>query len=81
MARIAIEIPEELCQFLEAKVQQGKFANASEYLVSLLNSARDESSVLERALLVGIESGPAEEWNSADWDDMKRRVARRCQGS
>ena len=35
----------------------------------------------QRALLEGLQSGPAEEWTSQEWTDIKQRVIDRHQGS
>lgn len=77
MSTIPVDLPDELCEFIETKVQRGEFASASEYIVALVDSARKKKSEIEAALLEGLTSGPAQEWTSDEWADIKKRVAER----
>jgi antitoxin ParD1/3/4 len=81
MATIPLELPDDLRQFVEAKVQRGQFASANEYIVALVDAARKKRSEIEAALLEGLRSGPAEEWTSEEWAEIKHRVVQRHQGS
>jgi len=77
MSTIPVELPQDLQQFVESKVNQGPFSNASEYIVALVNSAKTGRSEIEAALIEGLESGPAEEWTGQEWDDIRQRVIQR----
>jgi len=77
MSMIPVELPDELQQFVESKVQQGQFASANDYIVAIVNAARSKRSEIEAALIEGLQSGPAEEWTSQGWADIKQRVIRR----
>ncbi|NOY30545.1 MAG: hypothetical protein GXP28_10335 [Planctomycetes bacterium] len=77
MSTIPIELPSDLLDFVEAKVGDGRFASASAYLVALVDAAQKNRSAIETALIEGIESGPAEEWTSQEWQAIRNRVARR----
>lgn len=79
MATISLELPEDLREFVEATVQRGNFANANEYIVALLDAARKKRTDIEAALIEGLESGPAEEWTTQEWEDIKQRVIERHQ--
>jgi len=81
MSTIPLELPDDLRQFVEARVQRGEFASANEYIVALVDAARSKRSEIEAALLEGLQSGPAEEWTSQEWADIKQRVIRRHQES
>lgn len=81
MTTIPVELPDELQEFVEATVQRGRFASANEYIVALIDAARRKRTEIEAALLEGLESGPAEEWTSQEWADIKQRVIERHQGS
>ena len=81
MSSIPLDLPDDLRQFVEAKVQGGQFANASEYIVALVDAARNKRSDIEAALLEGLRSGPAEEWTAKEWSAIKQRVIQRHQGS
>jgi antitoxin ParD1/3/4 len=75
MSTIAVELPEDLRDFVETRVRQGEFASASDYIVALVDAARSKRSELEVALLQGLESGPAEQWSPQEWADMKHRLS------
>ena len=77
MSTIPVDLPDELREFVETKVQRGEFASANDYIVALIDAARKRKSEIEVALLEGLESGPAEEWTSDEWADIKKRVIER----
>lgn len=79
MPAIPVELPDDLQEFVEAKVQRGQFANANEYIVALVDAARRKRTEIEAALIEGLESGPPEEWTRQDWAEMKQRVIERNQ--
>jgi putative addiction module CopG family antidote len=74
---IPVELPDELHEFVQSKVQRGQFASANEYIVALIGAARSKRSDIESALLEGLRSGPAEEWTSQEWAEIKQRVIER----
>jgi antitoxin ParD1/3/4 len=74
MSTVGVDLPDDLREFVEAEVQRGKFSTASEYIIALVNAARNKKSEIEAALLTGLEGGPAEEWMSQEWQDIERRV-------
>ena len=81
MSTVAVELPEDLREFIETKVQRGEFASVSEYIVALVDAARKKKSEIEAALLEGLKSGPAEEWKRQEWVDIQQRViARHSEG-
>ena len=57
MTTIPVELPDELREYIETKVQLGEFANASDYIVALVDSARKKKSEIEAALLEGLDRG------------------------
>jgi antitoxin ParD1/3/4 len=77
MSTIGVDLPQDLLEFVESQVQRGEFGSASEYIVALVDAARNKKSEIETALLVGLESGPAEEWTTEEWAEIKRRVIER----
>ena len=81
MPAIPVELPDDLQEFVEASVQRGRFANANDYIVALVDAARQKRSEIEAALLEGLRSGPAEEWTSEEWTAIRQRVIQRHQGS
>ena len=79
MATIPLELPNELQTFVDARIQTGQFASANEYIVALIGAARRGRSSIEAALVEGLESGPAEEWTSQEWLEIRQRVIQRHQ--
>ena len=80
MATIQVELPQDLQEFIEAKLKRGDFSSASEYIVALVQCARSGRSAIEAALVEGLNSGPAEEWTKEEWASIKQRVVQRHQG-
>lgn len=78
MTSIPVDLPAELREFVQAMVRRGQFASANEYIVALVDAARNKRSEIETALMEGLQSGPAEEWSSQEWADIKQRVIRRA---
>ena len=81
MSSIPIDLPADLQEFVLATVSRGQFASANEYIVALVDAARNKRSEIEAALMEGLQSGPAEEWTSQEWADTKQRVIQRSQES
>lgn len=79
MSSIPVDLPDDLREFVEAKVQRGEFASASDYIVALVEAARRGRAEIEAALLKGIQSGPAEDCSSEEWAELKQRVIERHQ--
>ncbi len=74
MLSIRVNLPQDLQEFVETNVKDGQFANASEYIVALVDVARRKKSDIEIALIEGLESGPPEQWTSQEWQDINRRI-------
>jgi antitoxin ParD1/3/4 len=74
-----ISLPEALREFVEERVTEGSFANASDYVRALIRDdrAKRAQAVLESKLLEGLESGPPVVADDAYWDDLKRDVRAR----
>ncbi len=79
MMTIPLELPNDLHDFINAKIQTGQFASASDYIVALVGAARQSRTSIEAALVEGLESGPAEEWTSREWQEIRQRVIQRHQ--
>ncbi|MEI8372638.1 MAG: hypothetical protein WCJ35_07370 [Planctomycetota bacterium] len=79
MATIPLELPSDLQNFVDAKIQSGQFANTGEYIVALVDAARRSRSLIETTLMKGLESGPAVEWTSQEWLEIRQRVIQRHQ--
>lgn len=44
MTAITVELPDDLREFIETKVQRGEFASVNQYIAALVQSARDTES-------------------------------------
>lgn len=77
MSTIPIELPKDLQDFVEGRVRQGQFSNINEYIVALVDAASKKRSEIETALIEGIKSGPAEEWTTQEWQEIRQRVIER----
>ncbi len=79
MSLLEVDFPADLRCFVEEKVRLGPFANVSEYIVALVDAARKKRTEIEVALIESLESGPAEEWTSQEWQAIRQRVIARNQ--
>lgn len=77
MSRISIELPGDLQAFIDSRVQSGRYADAGEYVVALLQAARSERVEIEAALVEGLNDPPAEEWTGEEFEGLKQRLLRR----
>lgn len=81
MPTIPLELPRDLQTFVDSQVRAGQFRTANDYIVALVDAARQNRSAIDLALLEGLDSGPAEEWTSNEWAEIRERVAERGRGS
>jgi len=74
-----ISLPETLREFVDERVAEGSFANASDYVRALIRDDRVKraQASLEAKLLEGLASGPPIEATDAYWEDLKARVRNR----
>jgi antitoxin ParD1/3/4 len=75
MTTMNISLPAEMKAFVDAQVADRRYGNASEYMRDLIRRdlARER---FRAAILAGLESGPAVEWTSAHFDDLRAEIAR-----
>jgi len=71
-----VSLPEALREYVEERVAEGSFANASDYVRALIREDRQKQAQasLEAKLLEGLKSGPAIEATDAYWEDLKARA-------
>ena len=74
-----VSLPETLREFVDERVAEGSFANASDYVRALIRDDRLKRAQagLEAKLLEGLQSGPAVVADDAYWEDLKARVRKR----
>jgi antitoxin ParD1/3/4 len=79
MTTLNISLPDSMRAYVDQQVAGGGYSTASEYIRQLVreDQKRAAQERLETLLMEGIESGPAKEMTSADWDELRRRVWQR----
>lgn len=79
MTDLHLRLPESLETFLAAEVALGGYENAGDYVLALLQHAKQakQRAELETKLLAGIQSlerGDGREMTTADWDRLHARI-------
>ncbi|WPG41454.1 type II toxin-antitoxin system ParD family antitoxin [Variovorax sp. EBFNA2] len=74
MTTMNISLPDEMKAFVDAQVADRRYGNASEYMRDLIRRdlAREQ---FRAAIFAGLESGPAVEWTSAHFDELRAEIA------
>lgn len=75
-----VSMPPELRRWLEKTAKAESFETTSEFMRHLVRQAREIDRArdqLENALLEAIDSGPAREITTKEWQDMHRDLDRR----
>ena len=69
MTRVAIQLPDELNQFVNKSVQAGDFHNADEFFISVVSMYKDQvEEGLSEADQTKLESLRRGEGSEMDWD-------------
>lgn len=74
MSTIPVELPDHLVSFVDQNAELAGFANAIEYIVALVTAASEKQGEIDKALMAGLASGPAELWTDDEWQAIKSRV-------
>jgi antitoxin ParD1/3/4 len=79
MDTMNISLPDPMKEFVDELVSQGNYSSASEYVRELIREDRKRRAKerLEMLLLEGLESGPATEMTTADWEAIRQEVRQR----
>ena len=79
MTMLNLSLPENLKQFVDAKVNQGGYQTAEEYVCAILQQERKREARerLEALLLEGINSGEPIEVTDQYWEEKRRRLRER----
>jgi len=69
---MSISLPQALKDYIQKRVAEGDFSNASDYIRQLLREERKSRAEkrLEILLLEGLDSGPPEEATDDYWNDL-----------
>jgi antitoxin ParD1/3/4 len=73
MQTVNISLSDQLKEFVDAQIGEGRYANASEYLRELIldDEKRKEQERLEAMLIEGLESSESTEMTRQDWEDIR----------
>jgi antitoxin ParD1/3/4 len=69
-----IVVPESVESFIQERIAQGGYRDASDYVRDLILADQERERV-DQLLLEGLRSGPAVEATPAFWEERKRKVA------
>ena len=79
MATMNISVPDLMKEWVQAQIDQGKYASYSDYVRDLIRrdqAQKDKLAELQAAITLGIESGPAGE---LDMEALKRKARQRAE--
>lgn len=57
MATMNVSLPDQMREWVEAQVEGGQYANASDYIRDLIRHDQRRTQALEAAIAEGLESG------------------------
>ena len=79
METMNISLPDSLKGFVDSRVKTGGYSSVSEYVRDLVreDQKRQTQENLEALLLEATRSGPGRELKKADWDALRRELAKR----
>ncbi len=76
METIHLTLSQDMQDFVHAETAKGQYGSTDEYIQSLIREERKrkEQAHLEKLLLDGLNSGPAQPMTDNDWDELKQHV-------
>jgi antitoxin ParD1/3/4 len=79
METMNISLPDNLKGFVDSRVKTGGYSSVSEYVRDLVreDQKRQTQENLEALLLEATRLGPGREFTKADWEGLRRELARR----
>ena len=77
MTTVPVQIPENVMSFVEECTRQRGFANAGEFIASLVTEVSERQKTIENQLLEGLESGSAVNFTKQDWNALRSRMAQK----
>jgi antitoxin ParD1/3/4 len=79
METMNISLPDSLKGFVDSRVKTGGYSSVSEYVRDLVreDQKRQTQENLEALLLKATRSGPGREFKKADWEALRRELAKR----
>ena len=82
MDTMNIALPQNLKDYVQARVAQGGYSSVSEYVRELIRADQKQAAeeILEQEILRGLGSGKPVPMTKDDWADIRREVKRRAMG-
>ena len=77
MASLNISLPNNLREWIDARIKTGDYSSASDYMRDLIRHDLKKHTMLEDALLEGIHSGEPIEINPSFWKKKTTQLKRR----
>ena len=74
MTTLNISLPDNLREWIDARIKQGDYNSASDYLRDLIRSDQKKHIKLEDILLEGINSGAAVEVTPSFWEKKRQQL-------
>jgi antitoxin ParD1/3/4 len=76
---MTVAVPEALQEFVQARVAEGGYGSASEYIRELIRADQKQRAraVLEAEVLKGARSGPSVPMTDEDWEEIRDEVRQR----
>ncbi len=80
-ATMNISLPDSLKEYVNERVEEEHYGNASDYIRSLIreDQKRHEERRLEQLLIEGVRSGPGMEIGSKEWEKFWEGIRVRIQ--
>jgi antitoxin ParD1/3/4 len=75
MATLNVSLPDAMREWIDAQVQGGEYANASDYVRDLIRHDQRSREALQRALIEGENSGVSSRRVSDIIADTKKKLA------
>jgi antitoxin ParD1/3/4 len=81
METMNIALPDELKEYVRARIGKGGYSSVSEYVRELIRNDRREHArkLLEGEVVEGLRSGESVPMTKADWADIRAEVTKRYQ--
>lgn len=74
MTTLNISLPNNLREWIDARIKKGDYSSASDYMRDLIRSDQKKLVQIDDILLEGINSGEALEITSAFWEKKRQHL-------
>ena len=77
MTTLNISLPDNLREWIDARIKKGDYSSASDYMRDLIRNDQKKHVSLDEVLLEGINSGNAVEATPAFWQKKQQQLISR----